>query len=530
MFSRSITILLGRSARSLGHLPKQARGKGQAKPTTDRFLRLASLGCLGAGIFVNGILGDGLSSHAEEPVRPAGSQLPNSRTADSLAPAAPEAAELSAAAQRGYRFLTEKPYLPIDFTEAAFESIWESWPKPLRAEAAAMSADERRQLAFERYGLSERPGDDSRPGDDLGRPLQYVVDAEGRWTMNCFACHGGSVYGTPYPGAPNSEFALQTLTEEIRRAKFRIGESLTRMDLGSLVMPLGTTEGRTNAVMFGVAVMHYRDEALNVLTGVGPPELTHHDMDAPPWWHFHKRPNIYIDGFAERGHRGLMQFMLVRENGPEKIREWESDYRDVYEYMMSLRPPVYAGPVVEPLAERGRTVFNDHCAECHGTYGAEPTYPNRVVAIDEVGTDPVRLEALPVAGRAKYGRSWFAHFGEPEQQQTVADPEGYLAPPLDGVWASPPYFHNGSVPTLWHVLNPEERPVVWRRTAVGIDPQRVGFQIEEVDRVPLDEPDIAVRRQYFDTRQFGKSAAGHDFPAALSAGERRAVLEYLKTL
>ena|GEM_PF-4468494 len=40
-------------------------------------------------------------------------------------------------------------------------------------------------------------------------------------------------------------------------------------------------------------------------------------MDAPPWWYFYKRPTIYIDGFAEKGHRGLMQFTLVPENGPE---------------------------------------------------------------------------------------------------------------------------------------------------------------------------------------------------------------------
>ncbi|WP_164103472.1 c-type cytochrome [Candidatus Laterigemmans baculatus] len=431
------------------------------------------------------------------------------------------------AASRGYRFLTEKPYLPIDFTEEAFAAIWQSWPEPLRSEAAAMTPEERRRVAFERYGLTERPLTEPT-GDE--RPLQYVVDAEGQWTMNCFSCHGGSVYGTPYPGAPNNGFALQTLTEEIRRTKLRIGEPLTRMDLGSLLMPLGTTVGRTNAVMFGVAVMHYRDEALNVLSDVGPPQFTHHDMDAPPWWHFYKRPNIYIDGFAERGHRGLMQFMLVRENGPEKFREWEADFRDVYAYLMSLRPPVYEGPIDERLAEQGRVVFEASCAECHGTYGAESAYPNRVVAIEELGTDPVRLAALPAAGRAKYGRSWFAHAGEPEQQQTVVEPDGYLAPPLDGVWASPPYFHNGSVPTLWHVLHPEERPVVWRRSAVEIDSERIGFQIEEVDRVPLDEPDIAVRRQYFDTRQLGKSAAGHDFPSALSEAERRAVLEYLKTL
>lgn len=451
-------------------------------------------------------------SQAIEPAAPAVGRSPS------------QATEQLAAAERGYRFLTEKAYLPADFDQETFDAVWQSWPKPLRRRAADASVKERREMAMQRYGLTKRPGDDS------GKPLQYVVDDDGQWTMNCFSCHGGTVYGQPTPGAPNNRFALQTLSEEMRKTKFRMAKPLTRMDVGSAVIPLGTTHGTTNAVVFGVALMNYRDAQLNVLPDQPPPSVMHHDMDAPPWWHFHKRPNIYIDGFAQRGHRGLMQFMLVRENGPEKFRQWESDFRDIYSYMMSLRPPKYEGPVDVDLAARGRRLFLDTCAECHGTYDEQPTYPNRRVPLKELGTDPVRLEALPVAGREKYAASWFAHGGEENQQTTETDPQGYVAPPLDGVWASPPYFHNGSVPTLWHVLHPDERPTVWRRTAEAIDPEKIGFQIEAVDRIPLTETDVAVRRQYFDTRKFGKSAAGHDYPNVLNQQEKRAVLEYLKTL
>ena len=48
-------------------------------------------------------------------------------------------------------------------------------------------------------------------------------------------------------------------------------------------------------------------------------------MDAPPWWHFKKKNRLYIDGFAQKGHRALMPFALIRENGPEKFRKWELD-------------------------------------------------------------------------------------------------------------------------------------------------------------------------------------------------------------
>jgi hypothetical protein len=105
-----------------------------------------------------------------------------------------------------------------------------------------------------------------------------------------------------------------------------------------------------------------------------------------------------------------------------------------------------------------------------------------------------------------------------------------MAPPLDGVWASAPYFHNGSVPTLWHVLNPENRPTVWHRTSTELDASKVGLTVESLEETPKRIRDSSVKRTYFDTRVLGKSASGHDFPLELTADERTAVLEYLKTL
>jgi hypothetical protein len=105
-----------------------------------------------------------------------------------------------------------------------------------------------------------------------------------------------------------------------------------------------------------------------------------------------------------------------------------------------------------------------------------------------------------------------------------------VAPPLDGVWATAPYFHNGSVPTLWHVLHPAERPTVWRRTPTGYDDSRVGLEVEELTELPPGRLRSSDRRTFFDTRKPGKSAAGHDFPDVLTEAEKAAVLEYLKTL
>jgi len=431
-------------------------------------------------------------------------------------------------AARGREHLLTRGYLPADFDQEVFDELWTTWEEPLKERAARAPVAERRRMAMARYGLTPHP-------DDPARSLQYVVGADGGWTMSCLACHQGQVRGRAIPGVPNSTYALETLTEEVRAVKVRQRKAFGHMDLGSLLLPLGTTVGTTNAVIFGVALMRHRDADLAIVQRPPRFDLLHHDMDAPAWWHYRRRQSLYVDGFAAKGHRVLMQFLLVKENGPEKFRAWEDEFRDIEAWIADLEPPRWPGAIDAALAERGRGVFGRHCAECHGTYGPDGVYPERLVPLAEIGTDPVRLQSLSREDRGALNASWFGHFGADRRTADVdlAAREagtGYVAPPLDGVWATAPYFHNGSVPTLWHLLHPDARPVVWRRSATGYDDRRVGLEVEERDAMPAEKLPPADRRRYFDTRKPGKSAAGHDFPAALDDAEKAAVLEYLKTL
>ena len=424
------------------------------------------------------------------------------------------------AAQRGYLRLLETAYVPAYFDQEVFDHLWKTWPAALRSKAERATPEQRREMAFARYGLTTRPGDDS------GKPLQFVVDQAGNWTPNCFTCHGGKVAGQTILGLPNSHYALQTLIQESRLTKLRMGKPLATIDYGSLVMPLGTTHGTTNAVIFGIALAANRDPDLNLVASGDFTPYVHHDMDAPPWWHFSKKQRLYIEGFATKGHRPLMQFALDRVNGPEKFRLWEDDFRDIFAYLESLQPPQYPFPVDATLAKQGQQIFNRVCAECHGTYGERSTYPERNIPLADIGTDRVRFDTLTRRHHEDYQRNWFSNYGV---DPVILEPPGYVAPPLDGIWASAPYFHNGSVPTLWHVLHPDKRPIVWKRTADGYDKDRVGLEVESRTDVPRGQ-DIWTRRAHFDTRQFGKSAAGHLFPTVLTEAEKRTLLEYLKQL
>jgi mono/diheme cytochrome c family protein len=440
--------------------------------------------------------------------------------------AVPTRADRPADPARGRELLLSRAYLPPDLDDEVFDELWTTWEEPLRSRAAAADPATRRRLALERYGLLSRP-------DAPGRPLQYVVGERGAWTMSCLACHQGQVGGVAIPGVPNSNYALETLTEEVRLVKVRQRKPLGHMDLGSLLLPLGTTAGTTNAVIFGVALMRHRDADLAIVQRPPRFDLVHHDMDAPAWWHYRRRRSLYIDGFAPKGHRMLMQFLLVKENGPERFREWADEFRDIEAWILSLEPPRWPGPVDRGLADRGAVVFADHCAGCHGTPGPRGSYPDRVVPIAEVATDRVRLDSLTAKDRGDLNASWFGHYGADRDAGGLAgreEPMGYVAPPLDGVWATAPYLHNGSVPTLWHLLRPAARPVVWRRTPTGYDEARVGLEVEELADLPAEKLPSAARRTYFDTRKPGKSAAGHDFPDVLDDDEKAAVLEYLKTL
>jgi len=424
----------------------------------------------------------------------------------------------------GLENLLSRSYLPPDFDQEVFDELWTTWEKPLKKKASKATVEERRRMTMKRYGLLPRP-------DNSSLPMQYVVGDDGSWSMNCLACHQGQVHGEMIPGLPNTNYALETLTEDVRLVKIRQKKHLGHMDIGSMFLPLRTTNGTPNAVIFGVALMRYRDADLNLVTRTPRFDLSHHDMDAPPWWHYAKKKTLYADGFAPQGHRMLMQFLLVKENGPTQFREWENDFRDIEAWIKQLKPPQWPYPVDGSLAREGEEVFLDHCAGCHGTYGKNHKYPEKIIPIDDIATDRVRFDSLTQKERSNLNASWFGEYGQTSRSLGKREfPKGYVAPPLDGVWATAPYFHNGSVPTLWHVLHPSNRPSVWRRTPTGYDKEHVGLEIEQSQFMPSGDLSPAERRAWFDTQKFGKSAVGHDFPSVLSEHEKEAVLEYLKQL
>jgi hypothetical protein len=109
---------------------------------------------------------------------------------------------------------------------------------------------------------------------------------------------------------------------------------------------------------------------------------------------------------------------------------------------------------------------------------------------------------------------------------------GYMPPPLDGIWATAPYLHNGSVPTVELLLNSRKRPRYWKRVdldSTNFDEEALGWPWVEVPYPQAQAPD-AERKFVYDTTLWSQGNGGHYFGDHLTDTERRAVIEYLKTL
>ena len=197
--------------------------------------------------------------------------------------------------------------------------------------------------------------------------------------------------------------------------------------------------------------------------------------------------------------------------------------KDVWAYLKTLEPPKYPYPINKHLADNGKLIFNNNCSACHGSYGKNEYYPNKLIAEWIVGTDSLLLKyySLNKGYEDWYNKSWYATAYEP----AFTKPQyGYVAQPLDGIWITAPYFHNGSVPTIEGVLNSKMRPRYWKRNfnKEEYDYENLGWKYK-----PISSP---VDKQTFNTDLPGYGNYGHLFGDRLTENERRAVIEYLKTL
>jgi hypothetical protein len=201
-----------------------------------------------------------------------------------------------------------------------------------------------------------------------------------------------------------------------------------------------------------------------------------------------------------------------------KRRAWfVKRMEDLDNYLSALAAPPYPFPIDRARAARGRPVYVQYCASCH-----EPGAPrtSKPISLAEIRTDPERMNTWTQAAADEANRR-VKDLGI--DRPGLVKQEGYAAQPLDGVWMRAPYLHNGSVPTLRDLLLPDsERPKAFYRGYDVYDPVNVGFVTAG----------LAAERYGWkeDTAERGNGNQGHNYGAAMSADDREALLEFLKTL
>jgi hypothetical protein len=401
----------------------------------------------------------------------------------------------------------------------AYEKVWKQWgikDKPADYEKAVR----------ERYGL--HPASYENGGMPMGiRKANYLFVVG--FNIDCMACHAGSILGTSYVGLGNSSLDAEALFSEFNAAEGRSPK---------LPFTFSNVRGTSEAGAFGVYLLGFRKPDLTLQLPRKNLDL-HDDLceDVPAWWLLKKKNTMYHTGSGDaHSVRSKMQFMLTPLTSKADFEKHEPAFRDIDAYLRTIEAPKYPLHVDGDLAAKGEKLFARNCASCHGTYGANWTYPNKIVPLDEIGTDPKRYEGITETFGRYYNETWFAKEKRDwfTEGYEALPTKGYQAPPLDGIWATAPYFHNGSAPTVYHVLNSKSRPTVFTRSfktnSEDYDAEKLGWRIIEVKGDSYKKLEPFERRKIYDTKQPGRSNGGHTFGDHLENAERMAVIEYLKTL
>lgn len=247
-----------------------------------------------------------------------------------------------------------------------------------------------------------------------------------------------------------------------------------------------------------------------------PDDGTIGTVDLPQIWNQRPRESLYLHWDGNNNQLQERNYAAAMAVGATPQSVIPASFKEVTDFLLDLHPPAFPFPIDQAKAARGKALYDGKCASCHA-FGQPQT--GQVTPIAAVGTDRHRLDSFTQALVDKFHTFETPPFKFDAYRKT----NGYSNTPLDGVWARAPYLHNGSVPTLWDLLEPvDKRPATFYTGYDVYDPKNVGFITSGADaeRVGFE----------FQICLPGNSNIGHTFGTDLKDEEKWDLIEFMKTL
>lgn len=427
-----------------------------------------------------------------------------------------------------------------------------------------------------------------KPDDRMGASLIERDGAKGL-TFSCAACHSSNPFGKKIirltnrfpraneyfhlgkkfmPAVPAALFGSAAGANKAERKMYKE----TRKNLPYITVKKPLSIGLdTSLAQVGLSLAKRADDEYATKTKYGarnprPSELDKNPADSKPavWWNLKYKNRWLSDGSVVSGNPIYTNFLWNEIGRGTDLKELETWLENNKQKVMELTTAVFAteAPRYEEffgadsidleMAKRGEHHYKSMCMKCHGAYkkgwSGENSdelsqqeliqtlvvkYPKKTKVID-LGTDPYRYKGMEAFAKDLNKLKISKTMG------TVVKPQkGYVPPPLVGIWARWPYFHNNSVPSLCALLSPaSERPkTFWMGEAKDaesdFDQDCVGYPTG--DAVPTEWKKD--QKYLFNTNVKGLSNSGHDERIFIKNGEyllsgskKRELIEFLKTL
>lgn len=423
----------------------------------------------------------------------------------------------------------------------------------------------------------------------VGAGLVTAKDGSKGLTFSCFACHSANLFGTTVMGLtnkrphankffhmargvvpyiPNEIFKLSTNATDGEVAMFaRTKKNL--VSVGSKVPQVLGLDTSLPQVALSLALRNEDEYATKSPIFERFPrenELDTFVADSKPlpWWNLKYKTHWLADGSIVAGNPILTNFLwneIGRGTDLKELEVWMQNNRKTIDELtvaaFATEAPRYtdffpASSIDLERAKKGEQVYSNRCQRCHGEYQKAWSAPNagelnnveilattKIIYHEQTPTKDVGTDDQRIKGVAAFADSLNNLSISKWMKTTVTPQDGYVPPPLVGIWARYPYLHNNSIPNLCALLTkPENRPKTFVQgpainKVTDYDQECVGYPVgEKIPKAWLKDTEatFVAGKPGLSNLGHAKMFIGDKGEELLTADDKKNLIQFLKTL